>query len=290
MNTNVIKEIRHTEGAQVRLLCFKCVSAIFITRTMLIVSISLMLSSCSLLWKSSNSKVLGTWNVESGQRITARTSNGQMLEKRVNGLCRALLLAVEDTLVLEPEFSSMPVDDNNPITLDKSDSTLTLFAHNYLQKGNQIEADNFRAFDSHFDIDAITVPFRYRFRQGRTIPGGFVSNPNVGVYAGWRTDFITHGIKNVRNISLSEVTAGAVGFGAFSTVNPVYVSPWNTDYGVDVEYDGLGMNYGFAVIVGYQQLTLGLLLGFELLLDENNVHWVFHNKPWVGVSLGLNLN
>ena len=260
-------------------------------RFMLIIGSGLFFESCSLLWNSVNTKYLGDWNVEPRQRITAKLTNGLLKEKQITNQVRALLLIEGDSVYLEPYIKTLPPDDGNPLTLDISDSALTLLAHNYLISPAKLQfEDSFRAWDSRFDVDAITVPFRYRFRQGRTIPGGFVSNPNVGIYAGWRTDMVTHQIQYTRNLCLSELSTVAFGFGAFSSINPVYVSPWNTDYGVDVEYDGLGVNYGVAAIAGYRQMTVGLLLGFELLLDENHIHWVFHNKPWIGVSLGLNLN
>lgn len=269
------------KGAYLRLSCF-----IF-----LLISVMSMLESCSLLWSGANSRSLGDWNVESGQRITARLPGGQLQEKQIAQTFRALLLTQDDSVFFEPYTQTLPQNDDNPLTLDISDTASTFLAHNYLAASKMLrQEDSFYAWDSHFDIDAITVPFRYRFRQGTTIPGGFVSNPNVGLYAGWRTDIVTHKIQYTKNLCLSELITSAFGIGAFTSVNPVYVSPWNTDYGVDVEYDGLGMNYGVAVIAGYRQLTIGLLLGLELLLDENSAFWVFHNKPWIGVSLGLNLN
>lgn len=271
-----------------------CVGGVSIRSLMLVVVIVLVcghLASCSLLWKGTSTKSLGDWTPSEQQRLTARDKQGEIVQKTIPPNVRAMLITLDDTLVVEPYATTLPDNDGNPQTLDKSDSALTLFAHNYFAAAPTLRLeDAFRVWDSHFDVDAITVPFKYRFRQGTTLPGGFVSNANVGLYAGWRMDVLTHRIMYTQSTCLSELTSVAYGFGVFSTVNPVTVNPWNTDYRLDVEYDGLGVNYGIAAIAAYQQMTVGLLLGFELLLDENARYWVFHNKPWIGVSLGLNLN
>lgn len=253
--------------------------------------LSSFLTGCSLLWKGTSTKSLGDWSPGERQRLTGRDKKGGIVQKAIPPNLRAMLITLDDTLLVEPYIATLPDNDGNAQTLDKSDSALTFFAHNYFAATPTLgEEDAFRVWDSHFDVDAITIPFKYRFQQGMTLPGGFVSNANVGLYAGWRMDVLTHRIMYTYNTCLSEFTSVAYGFGAFSTVNPVTVNPWNTDYRLDVEYDGLGINYGIAAIAAYQQMTVGLLLGFEILLDENARYWVFHNKPWLGVSLGLNLN
>lgn len=251
-----------------------------------------LLTGCSLLWKGTSTKSLGEWTPSERQMLTMRKEHGiGTVQKIIPPNVRALLVTLDDTLLVEPIIATLPSNDNDPQTLDKSDSALTFFAHNYFGDApTRGKEDAFRVWDSHFDADAITIPFKYRFRQGTTLPGGFVSNANVGLYAGWRVDVVTHSIMYTQNTCLSELTSVAYGFGVFSTVNPVTVNPWNTDYRLDVEYDGLGVNYGIAAIAAYQQMTVGLLLGFEVLLDENARYWVFHNKPWIGILLGVNLN
>lgn len=284
----------HQHSVTTRKKCGKTVCSPTIHSLVLVVVTGLawgFLTSCSLLWKGTSTKSLGDWTPSEQQRLTARGKQGEVVQKTIPPNVRAMLITLDDTLIVEPYTQTLPDNDGNPQTLDKSDSALTLFAHNYFCASPTLrQEDAFSVWDSHFDVDAITIPFKYRFRQGATLPGGFVSNANVGLYAGWRVDVLTHRIMYTQNTCLSELTSVAYGFGVFSTVNPVTVNPWNTDYRLDVEYDGLGVNYGIAAIAAYQQMTVGLLLGFEMLLDENARYWVFHHKPWIGVSLGLNLN
>jgi len=45
-----------------------------------------------------------------------------------------------------------------------------------------------------------------------------------------------------------------------------------------------------ASIVGYKTFTAGLALGFENLMSADNRVWIYHNKPYLGVTIGLNLN
>jgi hypothetical protein len=236
-----------------------------------------MANGCSFLLNSTTEKSFGYWDVEAPQRVYERDASGIIHEKLIPTPFRALLYMVEDTLFFHS--SSQSVGN-------------LLMAHNEeLLRKNAQESDTLHFRSAHFDIDFLTIPLRYRFRQGMTIPPYLVASPFCGgVYAGWRTDAASHSIQLLPNQTLRSFSILGWGIGAFAAVAPVYVSPWNTDYRSMVEYDGLGVNYGAAAIVAYQSITVGLLLGFELLLDENSALWVYQNKPWVGLSLGFNLN
>ena len=56
------------------------------------------------------------------------------------------------------------------------------------------------------------------------------------------------------------------------------------------DYEGVVVLTGVAMIVGVENLTLGLAVGTDRLLDRNHRRWVYAGKPWVGFAFGLNLN
>ena len=68
------------------------------------------------------------------------------------------------------------------------------------------------------------------------------------------------------------------------------MNPANTSNAILTEYDGIVLQKGIAGIVAMNKLTLGLSLGFDNLIDNNRTVWVYNNKPWFGLMLGLNLN
>lgn len=61
-----------------------------------------------------------------------------------------------------------------------------------------------------------------------------------------------------------------------------------TNNAIATEYDGLILQKGIAGIVAINKLTIGVSVGFDDLLDRNNKNWIYENKPWFGLMLGLN--
>ncbi len=68
------------------------------------------------------------------------------------------------------------------------------------------------------------------------------------------------------------------------------MNPYVTNNQVNSEYDGLVIPNGLAAIVGINNLSVGILLGTDYLLDRNKRFWIYQGKPWVGLSVGLNIN
>ena len=91
-----------------------------------------LLTGCSLLWKGTSTKSLGEWTPGERQMLTMRSEHGiGTVQKIIPPNVRTLLITLEDTLLVEPIIATLPDNDSNPQTLDKSDSSLTFFAHNY---------------------------------------------------------------------------------------------------------------------------------------------------------------
>jgi len=78
--------------------------------------------------------------------------------------------------------------------------------------------------------------------------------------------------------------------GLFLGLGNTALNPSTTDNNISIEYDGLVLQKGIAGIVAVNKLTIGVSLGFDKLLDKNSKTWIYQNKPWFGLMLGLNLN
>jgi hypothetical protein len=158
----------------------------------------------------------------------------------------------------------------------------------------QIEPDNFRKkpvfSKGSFDIDFLTIPIKYRFPSE-----GFVrqlnANLNGGLFLGYRKDFyILH--YEVSPIGISTRSTTHLGFsaGGYLGFGNTFLSQHVTKGLVQSEYDGVVFNRGFAAIAALNSFTAGLAIGWDKLLDRNQQYWIYDNKPWIGIVLGLNLN
>jgi hypothetical protein len=141
------------------------------------------------------------------------------------------------------------------------------------------------------DIDFLTIPFKFRFASA-DIPNQINATLNAAVYLGYRLDFYSFQYKNenIENIFNRKIRHTAFSFGGVSSLGNAFISPTTTKDVVQDEYDGVVLSYGFAGILAVDDFTLGLVLGYDYLLDDNKSSWIYQNKPWIGLSFGLNLN
>lgn len=139
------------------------------------------------------------------------------------------------------------------------------------------------------DIDLSAALLKYRFAQPG-VPNQLNSQLNINAYVGWRRDYFsfsdhtTPTFLQERKMKHFQFDAGLfVGFG----VTPI--NPTVTNGRTDLEYDGIVFQKGLAAFVGMHRLTAGICLGWDNLLDENKSIWLYHQKPWIGLMIGINL-
>lgn len=143
---------------------------------------------------------------------------------------------------------------------------------------------------SGFDVDFLTVPFKYRPAAG-LLPRQFNTNFNGLVYAGCRTDRYRLGYEaSPVGLFHRQITHYALSVGGFTGLGSTAMNAYVTNNQLNTEYDGLLWLKGLAVIVGVNNVTLGMALGYDHLLDANRRHWIYQHRPWLGLTFGLNLN
>lgn len=251
----------------------------------------LMLQACaSVRDKASVSEFDKQFIVEQNQSLYVLLPDSSIVEKRLLQDAEALLYQSGDTLYADFKKNDLPEDDRRPETLDASDHQFTFFAHHDSLTGEVMsEGRIFKYRFTSLDIDLITVPFKYRLgQQGQE--SSLIANTNIGGYVGLRIDYGRHRNIHFRRATKSETSTSSLGFGGFVMINSAIINAANTNGQVADEYDGLGVSYGAAGIVGYQSITFGVALGFEVLVDRNAAYWIYNHKPWVGFVIGLNLN
>ena len=149
---------------------------------------------------------------------------------------------------------------------------------------------NLSLVQASFDLDVLTIPFKYR-PAASGLPRQLNTNFNGAVYVGYRSD--SYRIlyrKTPLNRHHRQLRHYGYSAGLFAGLGATAMNLSVTDSQISSEYDGVVFSRGVAAIVAVDNVTFGLGFGFDYLLDENRKYWIYQNKPWIGLTLGLNLN
>ncbi len=141
-----------------------------------------------------------------------------------------------------------------------------------------------------FDIDVLTTLFKYR-PPVHDFPNQLHTNLSGEVYAGYRTDIYRLSYSATPlHISNRKITHFAYSVGGFMGLGSAHIDEYVTLNRIDYEYDGVVLTGGGALILGLNKLNFGITSGFDYLTDKNRHLWVNELKPWIGLSIGLDLN
>lgn len=151
-------------------------------------------------------------------------------------------------------------------------------------------ANNSLVLDRSFDIDALTMPFKFRPAEPG-FPRQLTADFNGNIFMGYRSDrYRIHLIKTPYGIE-KDIRHKAFTAGIFGGVGTTFVSPWTTtDPNFTDEYQGFILSHGISTMVGIDNLTVGVAVGWDYLTDRDKDIWVYQNKPWIGLALSLNIN
>jgi hypothetical protein len=140
-----------------------------------------------------------------------------------------------------------------------------------------------------FDVDVMTVGFKYR-PATLNLPRQLTTDFNGNVYLGYRLDRFR--VKNRKTPFGTKHTFSHRGItaGVFGGIGSTSVTPWTTNNLSMDEYNGFILSRGVALMIGFNNYTVGLGVGWDYLTDRDKTIWVYQNKPWYGLTVGLNLN
>ncbi|MBA4168732.1 MAG: hypothetical protein H0X41_14495 [Chitinophagaceae bacterium] len=156
------------------------------------------------------------------------------------------------------------------------------------QKPVNFQGMSFRR--SGLDVDVLSVLFKYR-PPGRAFPPQFNATFNGAVYLGYRTDVYTLDYRATPlHVFRRNITHYGYSAGVFTGLGSARIDEYVTRNALNYQYDGLVSLTGIAAIVALNKITAGLTIGEDYLLDKNHGAWLNNKKPWIGLSLGLNLN
>jgi hypothetical protein len=140
-----------------------------------------------------------------------------------------------------------------------------------------------------FDVDVITIGFKYR-PATVNLPPQINTNFNGNLYLGYRIDRFQFRFRETPAGIRKSFHHRAISFGGFAGLGATAVNPWTTNGAIADEYDGLIVSQGLAAMIGLKSLTVGVALGWDNLLGRDKPVWIYQEKPWLGLSLGLNIN
>ncbi len=137
------------------------------------------------------------------------------------------------------------------------------------------------------DIDLSSVVLKFR-PAAANVPPQLNANVNGVIYTGFRKDYFKIKVKpSWIDEELPYIRQTGFDFGIFAGIGITPVNPTVTGSGTMLEYDGIIFQKGFSVFATYEHISVGLALGFDNLLDHNKSVWIYNNKPWIGLVLGI---
>ncbi len=140
------------------------------------------------------------------------------------------------------------------------------------------------------DVDFLTMIFKFRFKT-ETFPRQINTNLNGALYMGFRNDiYHLKYPKTPLNTYQRQITHYGFSLGIFSGFGGTPMNPWVTNNNITIEYDGAVWCNGIAGIIGINNASIGIAIGWDHLLDQNDDYWIYEAKPWLGLTIGLRLN
>lgn len=138
------------------------------------------------------------------------------------------------------------------------------------------------------DPDVMVVPFKYR-PASVNLPRQLNTDFNGNLFVGFRADRFTLRTRKGRTGIRKKLYHSAVAVGGFAGIGSTFISPWTTNNMQPDEYEGFILSRGISALVALNSLTAGIGVGWDYLTDRDKAIWIYQNKPWLGLTLGLNL-
>lgn len=140
------------------------------------------------------------------------------------------------------------------------------------------------------DIDIISILFKYRPATD-PLPPQLNTNFNAAGYFGYRWDrfAISYDRSPLKRFE-KKTRHFAYGAGAFAGIGSTALNEFVTLPPINHQYEGVVIAKGITGIIGIGHLSFGIALGTDNLLGQHHNQWIYNNKWWCGLNVGLNLN
>jgi hypothetical protein len=169
--------------------------------------------------------------------------------------------------------------------IDKTNCLTVSFEH-----ADSIHSAPLKLQTQSLDIDITTILLKYR-PSAYSLPPQLTADLNISLYAGWRHD--NYKIKHhtdplgKRHLKISNT---GYDFGLFAGPGTTSINPFTTNNRTTNEYSGMIVQTGVAGFIESNLASFGVAVGFDYLLTRDRAIWIYNNKPWVGLVVGVALN
>lgn len=137
------------------------------------------------------------------------------------------------------------------------------------------------------ELDLSTMPVKLR-PPSSGVPIQLNANLNALLYMGARKDYyIFKSHKLPLNRHYSSVKQVGYDFGIFAGIGITPINPTVTNNNSSIEYDGIVFQKGIGAFITINYLSVGVTLGFDNLLSGDSEIWIYNNKPYFGIALGI---
>ena len=238
----------------------------FLTTVFIIILLTISLSSCYILHQGSK------YGFNDGIYQTKIFTKNEVY----------VLAVTEDTIAVFP-------------VLEFKDSTAVLTKQrvNYtsLQRKFKDNKVSHTFYKPSFDLDVMTVPVKYRFPIDG-LPNQLTTNFNGALFGGYRIDAYKINYKRTPlNTYKQKVKHIGYSAGLYAGIGSTLVDATTLDDpGIYTTYEGVIFIAGICANMAVENLTVGISLGEDHLLDQNRNKWIYEGRPCIGFTLGLNIN
>jgi hypothetical protein len=193
---------------------------------------------------------------------------------------KIVVISLDDNLVVfRPEPMSHPTESLNPKIhyMDNSDND-----NYFCMEKERFNLECTNQFKKRVDgfVDAIVLPFKFRFKNAQGGEFDFTQSVSVGGAISFELgkSYISRTYSdnsysiivglNATNVTVDENTV------------PNVITSKTTALGITPIF-------GFNVVKG--RVSLGALMGLDILTGEAGRRWVYRKSPWVGLSIGTSI-
>ena len=147
-------------------------------------------------------------------------------------------------------------------------------------------------YESRFNKKSVEVDLSTMLTKLRPatsgVPSQLNSNLNALIYLGARNDiYKIKTFSSVLNKTSSSFKHFGYDGGIFAGIGIVSVNPTVTNDNTSLEYDGIVFQKGIGVFITIDNASVGLTLGFDNLIGGNSINWIYNNKPYLGLTIGI---
>jgi len=151
--------------------------------------------------------------------------------------------------------------------------------------------DTFNYKTSTTNLQSLTIPFKIRFKQD-SISSQISTGVNVGLSIAFKRQLKSYAPISAKSnsapISYKESNF-EYSIAPFLGVTTIDLTAANTGNEMNKDKKVFGLSYGVIGTIGINKFDLGLGFGFDAGLNKESKNWIYQNKPWLGIVLGLDL-